>query len=92
MAGESVIKEFLDKKTKSVKHDFTEHGRLWYRKNCIAYFDDDTDDLYINSCGWMTNTTKDRLNKIPNVHIQQKQGIWYLNGNQWNGKLIKVER
>lgn len=46
--------------------------------------------LSISNCGWFTNTTKERLNALPNVHIQQKQGIWYLNGRVWDGKLIDI--
>lgn len=46
--------------------------------------------LSISNCGWFTNTTKERLNSLPNVSIQQKNGIWYLNGNVWDGKLIQV--
>lgn len=46
--------------------------------------------LSISNCGWFTNSTKERLNSLPNVSIQQKNGIWYLNGNVWDGKLIQV--
>lgn len=47
--------------------------------------------LSISNCGWFSNTTKERLNALPNVHIQQKAGVWYLNGNVWDGKLIDVK-
>lgn len=44
--------------------------------------------LEINHQGFTTATTKERLNGIPGVHIQQKKGIWYLNGKEmldgWN--------
>lgn len=48
--------------------------------------------LYIDNCGYFTNTTKERLNGLPGVFICQKKGIWCLNGKQWNGtrKLIKL--
>jgi uncharacterized protein YneR len=36
--------------------------------------------LEINPCGFLTNTTKERLNGLPNVNISQKNFIWYLNG------------
>lgn len=35
--------------------------------------------------GWFSNTTKERLNGLQNVSIQQKKGVWYLNGEVWNG-------
>ena len=46
--------------------------------------------LRISACGWLTNTTKERLNGLPDVHIQQKKGLWYLNDKYWDGKLIKI--
>jgi hypothetical protein len=59
--------------------------------NAIAYrYNDPNNTLSITNCGWQTNTTKERLNGLPNVRIQQKQGNWYLNGQQWNGNLIDV--
>jgi hypothetical protein len=59
--------------------------------NAIAYrYNDPNNTLSITNCGWQTNTTKERLNGLPNVRIQQKRGEWYLNGQQWNGNLIDV--
>lgn len=60
--------------------------------NAIAYRYNDTDrTLSITNAGWMSNTTKERLNGIDGVHIQQKAGEWYLNGNIWDGKLIDIK-
>lgn len=47
--------------------------------------------LYINSCGWMTPTTKERLNGIDGVNVSQRKGEWFLNGDEWNGTLIEVK-
>ena len=59
--------------------------------NPIAYrYNDPERTLSVSACGWFTNTTKERLNGIPNVHINQKKGQWYLNGNQWDGNLIDI--
>ena len=33
-----------------------------------------------------SNTTKERLNGLSNVHITQKKGYWYLNGKLWDGE------
>tara|TARA_R110001592_G_scaffold286249_1_gene554797 strand:- start:2164 stop:2493 length:330 start_codon:yes stop_codon:yes gene_type:complete len=38
-----------------------------------------------------SKTTKERLNGLPNVHIVQKNFQWFLNGELWDGSLIKVE-
>lgn len=51
----------------------------------------DTGGIAIRTCGWQSNTTKERLNAIPGVSISQKQGVWYLNGNVWNGSIINVK-
>ena len=44
--------------------------------------------LEINHQGYLTNTTKERLNGLPGVSITQKKGIWYLNNSEikegWN--------
>jgi hypothetical protein len=61
--------------------------RLYGHK--IAY-KDITKQISIDSCGYMTNTTKERLNGIPGVCIRQKAGKWYLNGTLWDGKIICI--
>lgn len=49
--------------------------------------------LYIRSAGWETATTKERLNGIIGVQVQQKAGQWYLNGKKWENtsEWTKVE-
>ena len=37
-----------------------------------------------------TNTTKERLNGIPGVRVNQKAGQWYLNGVAWDGYWTRV--
>jgi len=60
--------------------------------NAIAYkYNDPDKTLSITNAGWQSNTTKERLNGLPNVRINQKQGKWYLNGAEWDGKLIDVK-
>jgi hypothetical protein len=61
--------------------------------NPIAYlYNDPEKTLSITNCGWKSATTKERLNGIPNVHITQKNGTWFLNGVEWDGKLIDIEK
>lgn len=60
--------------------------------NAIAYrFNDPERTLSITNRGWFTNTTKERLNALPNVRIHQKNWQWYLNGVQWDGQLIDIK-
>ena len=59
--------------------------------NPIAYkYNDPNKTLSITNAGWKTNTTKERLNALPNISISQKKGVWYLNGTEWNGNLIDI--
>lgn len=62
---------------------------LFLHGNAIAVYNS-MHGLYITNAGWATNTTKERLNAVNGVSIQQKKGIWYLNGKEWDGKPIKV--
>ena len=57
--------------------------------NKIAFKDRDG-DLFISNCGWKSATTKERLNGLHGVSIQQRKGEWYLNGNKWDGSTIKI--
>lgn len=57
--------------------------------NVIARYSD-ADGLFITDAGWQTNTTKERLNGILGVNIQQKNWVWYLNGKKWDGRLTKI--
>ena len=64
---------------------------LKYQGNSIAYrYNDPKKTLSITNCGWFSNTTKERLNGLPNVSIIQKNFIWYLNGKEWNGELTDI--
>lgn len=66
--------------------DLLLHGRF------IAVKFHDTNNLYITSACRQTNLTKERLNGIPGVNISQKRGQWFLNGDLWDGKLVKINR
>lgn len=41
--------------------------------------------------GWTSDTTKERLNGLPNVRINQKNYEWFLNGERWNGNWTTVQ-
>ena len=59
--------------------------------NPIAYrYNDPEKTLSITNCGWKTATTKERLNGIDGVAISQKNGLWFLNGSEWDGELIDI--
>jgi len=59
--------------------------------NAIAYrYNDPNRTLSITNAGWMSATTKERLNSLPGVSIHQANWIWYLNGKKWDGELIDI--
>lgn len=64
--------------------------KMYLHGNLIAVRDTKSKSISISNAGWQTNTTKERLNGIPGVSIQQIKGNWYLNGQLWDGKLIKI--
>ena len=63
--------------------------RLRLHNNVIAVLDE-FNMLSISNAGWSSNTTKERLNGLPNVRINQKNWNWYLNGVEWNGEWTRI--
>jgi hypothetical protein len=85
------VRKFLDGiPFKKSNTEVSREGAIYYLKlfgNKIAAKDTDGKIwIAVNKSTWFTNTTKERLNAIPNVHIVQKNGNWYLNGNLWQGE------
>lgn len=62
------------------------HGNMIAKR----YIENGQETVMITDARWPTNTTKERLNGIPGVCIQQKSGKWFLNGKEWNGGWIKI--
>ena len=94
ITNESVDK-FLSRETfKKSNMEVLREGTIYYLKlfgNKIAAIEADG-RLWISNAGWDTKTTKERLNGLPGVSIQQKKGEWYLNGNQWDGNPTYVHQ
>lgn len=83
-----VIDAFLAGKSRRSNNTATDGKSLWLWGNEIAYKADN--QIFIRTCGWFTRTTKDRLTGIPGVCIWQKKGVWYLNGEVWDGSATPV--
>ena len=74
------------------------HNRLWSRmllhNNEIASKEQYSDSILIDTCGWFSNTTKERLNGLLDSlglpKIQQKNFKWYLIGKEWNGNEVRI--
>lgn len=37
-----------------------------------------------------SKTTKERLNGLPGVSVCQRKGVWFLNGEEWDGSWATV--
>ena len=77
--GNTEVKRFINNQ---VNMEYRLHGNL------IAY--SNSNGIFISNAGYKTNTTKERLNGLTGVHIQQKDFVWYLNGEEWNGDWIRI--
>ena len=62
--------------------------RMYLHGNVIAYRG--KEGTYISNGGWPSRTTKERLNGLTGVHIQQRNFVWYLNGVEWNGEWFRI--
>ena len=87
------VNAFLMKKTfsKGNMQVVEEYGtyRLKLHNNTIATIDE-LGVLSVSNAGWASNTTKERLNGIPGVSVNQKNWTWYLNGNEWSGEWTRI--
>jgi len=82
------VSKFLNKEPFSKSNMRVEQSSgLWKLKlhgNTIATIDE-LGVLSVSNAGWASNTTKERLNGIPGVRVNQKNWNWYLNGTEWDG-------
>lgn len=80
--------------------DAFENGRRFKKANTEVYVDLETTKLILHgntiavkdyrgllvrTAGWNSNTTRDRLNGIPGVHVTSRNGVLRLNAEQWDG-------
>lgn len=83
------VQAFIDcRPFKKSNMEVVREGTIYYLKlfgNKIAAIEADG-RLWVSNAGWFSKTTKERLNGLPNVSINQNRGLWYLNGVQWNGE------
>ena len=73
----------------------TNYVSLRLHGNAIAIRDRETGGIFITNCGWFSNTTKMRLNYLLHIFnsslkITQKNWVWYLGNDQWNGNLVYI--
>ena len=77
------------KSNTEVRPDEQNRQTMYLHGNAIARFGHNG-NLEIRDGGWQSNTTKERLNGIPNVSICQRNYQWFLNGKPWDGEWTVV--
>lgn len=82
---------FLEMREIKISNTEVKNKGLYLFGNLIARHTEDG-KIKISNCGWFTNTTKERLNALPNVSIVQRNKIWYLNGEKWDGQPITINQ
>lgn len=85
---DAIIKAFMVGKTAKQGNSRTDGNSLYLHDSEIAKID--KGELWISNAGWGSKTTYERLNGIPGVSINIKQGKTYLNGVPWDGSWINV--
>ena len=87
------VSKFLNRETFKKSNMEVDEGygqfRLKLHGNVIATIDE-LGVLSVSNAGWASNTTKERLNGIPGVRVNQKNWNWYLNGNEWSGEWTRI--
>jgi len=76
---------YTNSNTCVIVNKFTNVVRLMLFGNVIAEKNIGEKSFKIRTCGYFSNTTKERLNGLPNVNISQKNYHWFLNGELWKG-------
>jgi len=79
---------FNNKKAAKESNTVSTGEALYLHGNKIAWWEGE--DLYISSCGWVSNVTRERLNGVTNVSLSIKNRAYVLNGQPWNGSPIKI--
>lgn len=85
---EKICTAFEQRRTLKIDNSKTDGTSLWLFGNKIAEWREG--EIWISNAGWQSKTTKERLNGLTGVRIQQRAGSWYLNGNFWQGEWTSV--
>lgn len=95
-----VIDAFLENRKKKITNTETDGESLYLFGNRIAWWDEQN-CLWITTSGYNTNTTRDRLNMLPDIWIRSFKGqllLYVRNPNTkevsdwipWDGNAINI--
>lgn len=90
-------REFKKQNMEVVKLGFNDYDNYYLQLhgNTIAVLYQDN-KIEITNAGWESNTTKERLNGLIYLSgsnfkpIYQKNWVWYLNNEEWNGNFKPI--
>lgn len=83
-----IARAFQNREAKTIGNSRTDGNALYLFNNKIAEYREG--ELWITNAGWNSMTTKERLNGLGGVYIQQVRGAWLLSGIEWDGSWIEV--
>ena len=86
---QKIVHAFNGRYALKIDNSRTDGHTLWLFDNRIAEWR--SDGLWISNAGWNSKTTKERLNGLSGVRIQQVRGNWFLNGRLWDGGWVNVD-
>lgn len=84
-----IVNAFQEMRSLRIGNSRTDGHSIWLFNNKIVEVRDD--GVWITNAGWDSKTTKERLNGLSGVHIQQVRGTWFLNGRAWDGRWVNVD-
>lgn len=84
-----IVRAFENRTSLRISNSRTDGQSLWLFGNKIAEWR--YNGLWICNAGWKSRTTKERLDGLTGVNIQQVRGKWFLNGNEWDGTWVHVD-
>lgn len=86
----NTLKEYFFKgEKKKYGEHLVKNYRWYYKGNLVAK--KNKEGLLIDSCGWLTKTTKGIINSV-GIPCQVVKGEYYLNGKIWKGEKIWIEQ
>jgi hypothetical protein len=83
------IQALMDGRDITIDNTKVRGDTLFLHGNPIIQVRDD--GVYIQTAGWNTITTKERLNGLPNVRVYTNKKQLHLNGSPWDGNWIRVD-
>jgi len=84
-----IVNAFQEMRSLRIDNSRTDGQGIWLFDNKIVEVRED--GVWITNAGWKSKTTKERLNGLSGVHIQQVRGNWFLNGREWDGRWVNVD-